>query len=188
MAVHSVFVLGSIFVQCIWCTEGKKELVCISSNYYSDQPNTIHDYCILCRRVCTRALSAREETGLRPVDRSTRPKGNRPAAGGQVHRRFASERKPACGRWAGTQALRARKETGLLASDIAFMTLLLSSPQGVAGIKMADLFPFSPLNQAALLAVLPSALSSSALSSSALSSSALFNPLGFNVSLSAILP
>merc|ERR1711923_217164 len=74
----------------------------------------------------TRALRARKETDLRPVSRYTgasRPKGNRPAAGGQVHGRFAAGgqvhgrfapgRKPACGRWAGTRALRARKETGL---------------------------------------------------------------------------
>merc|ERR1712102_268976 len=58
---------------------------------------------------------------------ASRPKGNRPTAGGQVHGRFALERKtglrpvgrytgasrskgkPACGRWAGTRALRARK-------------------------------------------------------------------------------
>merc|ERR1711952_128431 len=68
------------------------------------------------RWACTRALRARKETGLWPVGRYTgasRPKGNRPAAGGQVHGRFAPERKPACGRWASTWALRARKETGL---------------------------------------------------------------------------
>merc|ERR1712102_189163 len=55
-------------------------------------------------------------TCLRPVGRDTgasHPKGNRPVAGGQVHRRFAPEKKPACGRWAGTRALRALKETGL---------------------------------------------------------------------------
>merc|ERR1712102_158002 len=64
----------------------------------------------------TRALRARKETSLRPVGRYTgasRPKGNRPAAGGQVHGRFAPERKPAYGWWAGTRALRARKKTGL---------------------------------------------------------------------------
>ena len=51
------------------------------------------------RWACTRALRARKKTGLRPVSRYTgasRPKGNRPAAGGQVHGRFAPERKPAC--------------------------------------------------------------------------------------------
>ena len=64
----------------------------------------------------TLALRARKGTGLWPVGRYTgasRPKGNRLAAGGQVHGRFAPGRKPACGRWAGTRALRARKEIGL---------------------------------------------------------------------------
>ena len=40
-------------------------------------------------------------------------RAHRPAASGQVHGRFAPEKKPACGRWAGTRALRSRKETGL---------------------------------------------------------------------------
>ena len=68
------------------------------------------------RWACTRALRARKETGLRPVGMymgASRPKDNRLAAGGHVHVRFALERKPACGRWACTRALRARKETGL---------------------------------------------------------------------------
>ena len=44
--------------------------------------------------ICTRALRARKETGLRPVGRymgASRPIVNRPAAGGQVHGRFAPE-------------------------------------------------------------------------------------------------
>merc|ERR1712102_229483 len=52
----------------------------------------------------------------RPLGRYTgasRTKGNRPQAGGHVNGRFAPGRKPACGRWAGTRAFCARKETGL---------------------------------------------------------------------------
>ena len=44
---------------------------------------------------------------------ASRPKMNRAVAGGHVHKRFAPERKPACGRWACTRALRTRKETDL---------------------------------------------------------------------------
>ena len=78
---------------------------------------------------CTRALSARKRKRKKKCTMYTgdsRPNRNRPAASGHVHGRFTAEkkpacqwactrarteRKPACGRRACTQALCARKET-----------------------------------------------------------------------------
>ena len=60
---------------------------------------------------------APEKTGLRPMDMFTgasRPKlGRYTGAVRKLACGFAPERKPACGRWAGTRVLRARKQTGL---------------------------------------------------------------------------